>query len=292
MAADISVILPDGSERSLKEGSTGAALASSIGRRLAEDAVAVEVDGELWDLGRPLPGRAKVAIVTATEEGRAVLRHSTAHVLAQAVLSLWPGARFAIGPSISDGFYYDFELPGGAHFTDTDLETIEARIREIVAEAQPFVREEHSISEGLELFADQPYKREIIEGVALGTAEGSGDPEIAAEAGGDAGVVTSYRNTESFVDLCRGPHVPATDRLGHFKLMRVAGAYWRGDEHRQQLQRIYGTAWESAKALSEHLHRLEEAERRDHRRSAPSSTCSPSRASSAPAWLCSTRRAA
>ncbi|MGC9961387.1 MAG: threonine--tRNA ligase [Acidimicrobiales bacterium] len=263
MAAEISVILPDGSERSLPEGSTGAALASSIGRRLAEDAVAIEVDGDLWDLGRELPGRAKVSIVTrATEEGRAVLRHSTAHVLAQAVLSLWPGARFAIGPSIADGFYYDFELPGGAHFTDADLEAIDARMREIVAEAQPFVREEHSIPDGLELFADQPYKREIIEGVA----QRADDPEIAGEAGGDGGTVTSYRNTEAFVDLCRGPHVPATDRLGHFKLMRVAGAYWRGDEHRQQLQRIYGTAWESAKALAEHLHRLEEAERRDHRR--------------------------
>ena len=263
MAADITVILPDGSARSLPEGSTGTTLATAIGRRLAEDAVAVEVKGELWDLTRALPDGAQVAIVTrGTEEGRAVLRHSTAHVLAQAVLSLWPGARFAIGPSISDGFYYDFELPGGAHFSDTDLETIEGRMREIVAAGQPFLREEHSIEEGLELFADQPYKREIIEGVAA-RAE---DPEIALEAGGNEGVVTAYRNTDAFVDLCRGPHVPATDRLGHFKLMRVAGAYWRGDEHRQQLQRIYGTAWESAKALAEHLHRLEEAERRDHRR--------------------------
>ncbi|HXY44056.1 MAG TPA: threonine--tRNA ligase [Acidimicrobiales bacterium] len=263
MTNEITVILPDGSERSLPEGSTGTAVAASIGPRLAADAVAVEVDGELRDLGRPLPHEAKVAIVTrSSEEGRAVLRHSTAHVLAQAVLSLWPGARFAIGPAIADGFYYDFELPGGAHFSDTDLETIEARMREIIAEAQPFVREEHSIEEGLGLFAHQPYKREIIEDVARRAA----DPEIAREAGGEDGLVTTYRNTESFVDLCRGPHVPATDRLGHFKLTRVAGAYWRGDEHRRQLQRIYGTAWESAQALADHLHRLEEAERRDHRR--------------------------
>jgi threonyl-tRNA synthetase len=263
MTAEITAILPDGSERSLPEGATGTTLAASIGRRLAEDAVAVEVDGELWDLGRPLPDRAKVSIITrGTNEGRAVLRHSTAHVMAQAVLSLWPGARFAIGPSITDGFYYDFELPGGAHFSDSDLERVEARMREIVAEAQPFVREEHSIDEGLRLFADQPYKVEIIEGVAQRAA----DPEIALEAGGNDGIVTAYRNTDSFVDLCRGPHVPATDRLRHFKLMRVAGAYWRGDEHRPQLQRIYGTAWESAKAVAEHLHRLEEAERRDHRK--------------------------
>jgi threonyl-tRNA synthetase len=263
MTTEITVLLPDRSERSLPEGSTGTTLATSIGRRLAEAAVAVEVDGELWDLERPLPDRAKVSIVTReSEAGRAVLRHSTAHVMAQAVLSLWPGARFAIGPSIADGFYYDFELPGGAHFSDTDLERVEARMREIVAEAQPFVREEHSVPEGLQLFADQPYKVEIIQGVA----DRAADPEIALEAGGEDGIVTAYRNTEQFVDLCRGPHVPATDRLGHFKLMRVAGAYWRGDEHRPQLQRIYGTAWESAKALAEHLHRLEEAERRDHRK--------------------------
>jgi threonyl-tRNA synthetase len=263
MTAEITVMLPDGSERSLPEGSTGTTLAASIGRRLAEDAVAIEVDGELRDLVRPLHDGAKVSVVTRTSDaGRVVLRHSTAHVLAQAVLSLWPGARFAIGPAIVDGFYYDFDLPGGEHFTDTDLERIDARMREIVAEGQPFVREEHSIDGGLELFIDQPYKREIIEGVA----ERASDPEIALEAGGDDGLVSAYRNTDWFVDLCRGPHVPSTDRLGHFKLMRVAGAYWRGDENRPQLQRIYGTAWESPKALVDHLHRLEEAERRDHRR--------------------------
>jgi threonyl-tRNA synthetase len=262
MTAEITVILPDGGERSLPEGSTGTTLAAAIGRRLAEDAVAIEVDGELRDLIRPLPDRAQVSIVTRTSEaGRAVLRHSTAHVLAQAVLSMWPGARFAIGPSIADGFYYDFDLPAGAHFSDTDLEAIDARMRQIMAEAQPFLREEHSIDEGLELFADQPFKLEIIEGVAAR----ANDAEMAVEAGDD-GLVTAYRNTGEFVDLCRGPHVASTDRLGHFKLMRVAGAYWRGDEHRPQLQRIYGTAWESARALAEHLHRLEEAERRDHRK--------------------------
>jgi threonyl-tRNA synthetase len=260
MAAEITVILPDGTERRVPKGTTGLQLAELIGRRLAAAAVAVEVDGELRDLGRPLDDGAKVRIVTGeTEEGRAVLRHSTAHVMAQAVTRLWPGARFAIGPPIADGFYYDFELPGGARFSDADLERIEAAMREIVAEAQPFVRDELSVADGLELFSDQPYKREIIEAVAAAP-----DAELAGEA--QPGVVTTYRNTEEFVDLCRGPHVPSTGRLGHFKLMRVAGAYWRGDERRPQLQRIYGTAWESAAALADHLHRLEEAERRDHRR--------------------------
>jgi threonyl-tRNA synthetase len=267
MDANITVILPDGSQRSLPQGSTGTTLAASIGRRLAQDAVAALVNGEEWDLSRPLPDEAKVSIITGNSpEGRAVLRHSTAHVLAQAVLSLWEGAKFAIGPPIEDGFYYDFELPGGARFSDTDLERITEKMRAIMAESQPFLREEHSIAEGLELFADQPFKTEIIEGVAGKAVAGGTDAELAGEAGGGDGLVTAYRNTESFVDLCRGPHVPSTSALGHFKLMRVAGAYWRGDEHRQQLQRIYGTAWESEAALADHLHRLEEAEKRDHRR--------------------------
>ncbi len=262
--ATISVSLPDGSTRELPKGTTGLDLASSIGSRLARDAVAIEADGHLLDLTRPIPDHAEVRIITGeTDAGRTVLRHSTAHVLAQAVLELWPGASFAIGPAIADGFYYDFELPGGAHFSDEDLPRIEEKMRAIVAAAQPFVREEHTFEEGLELFANQPYKREIIEGVAH-RAEGT-DPELAREAAAGDGV-SAYRNSDHFVDLCLGPHVPSTDRLGHFKLMRVAGAYWRGDEKRQQLQRIYGTAFESAKALAEHLHRLEEAERRDHRK--------------------------
>jgi threonyl-tRNA synthetase len=253
-AGVITVTLPDGSTSTLPAGSTAADLATSIGRGLAKAAVAAEVGGQPVDLNRPLPDGAMVAIVTAdTDAGRAVLRHSTAHVLAQAVLDLWPGAKFAIGPSIEDGFYYDFDLPGGARFTDDDLDRIDERMREIVTEKQPFAREEHSREEGLDLFADQPYKREIIEGVDA--SEGAGD-----------GVVSAYRNSPSFVDLCRGPHVPDTGRLGDFKLMRVAGAYWRGDEKRPQLQRIYGTAWESRRALDDHLHRLAEAERRDHRK--------------------------
>jgi threonyl-tRNA synthetase len=265
MGDQIEVSLPDGSARSVAAGSTAADLAAAIGPRLAKAAVAATVDGREVDLGTTLNEGQTVSIVTGdSPDGREVLRHSTAHVLAQAVLDLWPGAHFAIGPAVEDGFYYDFELPGGAHFTDEDLVRIEARMREIVADAQPFVREEHSPSEGLRIFADQPFKQEIIESVGQASQHGE-DPEATHE-GVDAEVVSIYRNPPHFVDLCRGPHVPSTDRLGAFKLMRVAGAYWRGDERRPQLQRVYGTAWESKAALAEHLHRLEEAERRDHRR--------------------------
>ncbi len=259
----VTVTLPDGSARQLDDGATARDLAASIGARLAKAAVAATVDGAEADLDRPLPDGARVAVITAdSPEGRAVLRHSTAHVLAQAVLELWPGAHYAIGPPIEDGFYYDFALPGGATFSDDDLGRIEAKMREIIAEDQPFVREEHDLAGGLALFADQPFKREIIEGVGSDASLGS---EAAVDMAPGASV-SVYRNSERFFDLCRGPHVGSTGRLGHFKLLRVAGAYWRGDEKRPQLQRIYGTAWESDKALAEHLHRLEEAERRDHRR--------------------------
>ena len=259
MPNSINVRLPDGSLRELPAESTGTDLASSIGRGLAKAAVAVTVDGRQTDLTVALPDGAEVSIITdATPQGRHVLRHSTAHVLAQAVTDLWPGAKYAIGPAIEDGFYYDFELPGGAHFSDDDLGRIEARMRQIIAEDQPFLREEHTLEEGLALFESQPYKVEIIEKVDAAEddhAEGVGATEVSA-----------YRNNEHFVDLCLGPHVPSTGRLGHFKLMKVAAAYWRGDERRPQLQRIYGTCWESKAALEEHLHRLEEAEKRDHRK--------------------------
>ena len=261
----ISVSLPDGSERTIPAHATALDLAASIGRRLGEAAVAAEVNGSLVDLSTVLGDHDLVRIVTNnSDEGRHVLRHSTSHVLAQAVLSLWPGAKYAIGPAIADGFYYDFELPGGARFKDEDLERIEARMHDIVAEDQRFIREELDFDEGLRLFSTQPYKQEIIERAreSLGELE----EDLAADAAGGQGGVSIYRNSDGFVDLCRGPHVPSTGRLGFFKLMRVAGAYWRGDEHRPQLQRIYGTAWESAAAVAAHLDRLVEAERRDHRR--------------------------
>ncbi len=276
----ISVRLPDGSTRDLPAGSTGADLAASIGPRLAQAAVAIVVDGAERDLLTPLPDGSSVSIVTVTSDaGREILRHSTAHVMAQAVTRLWPGAKYAIGPAIEDGFYYDFDLPDGARFVDEDLPRIDASIREIVEEDQPFVREEHSVPEGLALFADQPYKLEIIEGVgAAHTPEATHeerveDEEAVSEGAGPEGVST-YRNLSrapdradgDFIDLCRGPHVPTTGRLGPFKLTKLAAAYWRGDERRQQLQRIYGTAWESQQALDDYLERVEEAERRDHRR--------------------------
>ncbi len=263
MAGDISIRLPDGSEKELSQGTTAGQLAHSIGSGLAKAAVAAVVNGAEVDLASVLSEGAEVAIVTdQTPAGRDVLRHSTAHVLAQAVLRLWPGAHYAIGPAIEDGFYYDFELPGGAHFSDEDLERVDATMREIVREDQPFRRSEHAIDEALGIFRDQPFKREIIEAVR----DGADEHDAAAQDDGALAAISTYANGEDFVDLCRGPHVPSTGRLGHFKLTRVAGAYWRGDDKRPQLQRIYGTAWESKKALADYLHRLEEAERRDHRK--------------------------
>ena len=255
--ADVTLTLPDGSTKDVPKGTTPAQVAASIGPRLARDVLAAIVDDEWVDLDRPLDHDARLRLVTpATPEGREVLRHSTAHVLAQAVTDLFPGAQYAIGPAIEDGFYYDFLLPDGGRFTDEDLERISARMREIVAEDQAFQREEVGRDEGRALFAEQPFKQEIIDRVDVSEV-------------GDGAVVSVYRNPRrdgAFVDLCRGPHVPSTGRLGPFKLMRLAGAYWRGDERQPALQRIYGTAWESEAALAEHLHRLEEAERRDHRR--------------------------
>jgi threonyl-tRNA synthetase len=256
--------LPDGSVRELPAGASGLDLAHAIGPGLARSAVAIEIDGELRDLTRALPDNCNARIITAaSDEGRHVLRHSTSHVMAQAVLALHPSARFAIGPAIEDGFYYDFELADDEKFTEQDLPVIEAKMREIIAAAQPFVRDELSIEDGLALFADQPFKKEIIVGTRDLVADGL---DLQSEITEEQNAVSTYRNTESFVDLCRGPHVPSTDRLGHFALTRVAGAYWRGDEHRPQLQRIYGTAWETKYALSSYLRRLEEAERRDHRK--------------------------
>jgi threonyl-tRNA synthetase len=222
-----------------------------LGSVLPPEAIAARVDGELVDLSHVPATDGKVeAVLPDDGDGLHVLRHSAAHILAQAVCDLWPGTRYAIGPPIEDGFYYDLELPG--QVSESDLARIEDRMREIVAADQPFVREEISRAEALERFADQPYKREIIESLEEG--------EVPA---GDT--VTVYRN-DGWADLCLGPHVPSTGRLTAFKLMKVAGAYWRGDEGRPMLTRIYGTAWPSEQELDDHLHRLEEAEKRDHRR--------------------------
>ncbi len=298
--ADISVTLPDGSARSLPAGATAGDLAAAIGPRLAKDALIAVVDGTEVDLDIPLPDGAKVEIVTPpSDRGRHTLRHSTAHVLAQAVIDLYPGSTYAIGPPIENGFWYDFELPGGHTFSDEDLAAIESKMREIVAADQPFTRSELDPDDALKLFASHSYKREIIENVAAGRGSGpqapdpedlagevagspdlagevagspdlagevAGPPDLAGEVAGPGEAISIYRNSDTFVDLCMGPHVPSTGRLGHFKLMRVAGAYWRGDNSRPMLQRIYGTAWATKAELDEHLHRLAEAEKRDHRR--------------------------
>jgi threonyl-tRNA synthetase len=261
-ASQITVSLPDGSRQELPGGSTALDLAAKIGSGLRKSAVAATIDGSDADLTVPLADGASVAIVTNnSDEGRHVLRHSTAHVMAQAVTQLFPGAKFSIGPAIDNGFYYDFALPDGATFSDDDLERIEDKMREIVRANQPFTRSQMSFDEAKELFADQPYKIEIIGRVE--SAEG--DSDDAGEIGGGS-TISAYRNTDEFVDMCVGPHVPSTGRLGFFKLQKVAGAYWRGDEHAQMLQRIYGTAWESKQALAAHLHQLEEAAKRDHRK--------------------------
>jgi len=247
----IKLNLPDGSPLELEDGATGYDAAAAIGPRLAKAALAVKVDGVALDLYAPIPDTGTLEVVTATsEDGRHILRHSAAHIMAQAVLGMFDGSTFAIGPAIEDGFYYDFDI--GRPFTPEDMERIEERMAEIVAEDQAFERQALSKAEALEVFADHPFKVEIIDSVDEG--------EVAA-----GELVTAYHNRE-FVDLCRGPHLPSTGRLPAFKLLRTAGAYWRGDENRPQLQRIYGTAWESRKAQDDYLERLEEARKRDHRK--------------------------
>ena len=254
---EITIRLPDGSTRAVTTGTTAGDLAQGIGSGLRKAAVIANVNGVERDLVWPLEDNDEVAIITSNDDrGLYTIRHSTAHVLAQAVLDLYPGATFGIGPPVEDGFYYDFELPGSEHFKEDDLPRIDARMREIIKEQQLFVRDEIDADRARVLFKDHKYKLEIID-------DASTDPMSATE----SGLVRTYENPPRFIDLCRGPHVEHTGRhLGHFKLMRVAGAYWRGDQKKPQLQRIYGTAWATKKELDEHLHRLEEAAKRDHRK--------------------------
>ncbi len=232
--------------------------------------VAARVNGAQWDLDRELPtdvGEVVVEGINAdTEEGREILRHSVAHLMAQAVTQLYPDAKFGIGPPVENGFYYDFDV--ATPFTPDDLEKIEARMKELMKERQKFIREEISVEDAKVLFADQPYKLDVIE--RLDASEVEGDAEA------EAVTFTVYRNvqdagaegerTERWVDLCRGPHIPSSERVPAFKLLRTAGAYWRGQEANPMLQRIYGTAWESKNALKAHLTQLEEAAKRDHRK--------------------------
>jgi threonyl-tRNA synthetase len=245
----INVTLPDGSKRELPDGATPLDLAEGISKSLAKAAIIAEVDGEEWDLTRPLDGDAQVAIVTRKDDkALEVIRHDAAHVLAQAVQDLFPGTQVTIGPAIEDGFYYDFarEEP----FSPEDFEAIEKRMAEIVDADLPFVREVWDRDEAIAEFRKmgETYKAELIRDL----------PEDET--------ITIYRQGDWF-DLCRGPHLPSTGKIGKaFKLMKVAGAYWRGDHRNAMLQRIYGTAWADEKQLKAHLHRLEEAEKRDHRR--------------------------
>ena len=240
--------LPDGSERQFDNAVSGLDIALSIGKSLARDAVAARVNGELWDLTRPIEDDASIEIVTRdSDDGLELLRHDAAHVMAEAVKELWPDTQVTIGPAIENGFYYDFarEVP----FTEEDLEVISARMLEIVERDEVIIREVWDRDEAVRFFRDQgeEYKAEIIEDIPAGEA------------------ITLYRQGD-FIDLCRGPHLPSTGKLGTaFKLMRVSGAYWRGDSANEMLQRIYGTAWANPKQLRQYLTRLEEAEKRDHR---------------------------
>jgi threonyl-tRNA synthetase len=245
MPPEIRVTLPDGSEKRVPAGCTGADLAKAIGPGLARAALAARVNGEVRDLARPLPDGANVAILTDKDPPALdVLRHSSAHVLATAVRQLFPHAQIGFGPPIEDGFYYDFQVP--TPFSPEDLAKIEAKMREVVQADYPFVREEVDRAEAKRRFADDPLKLERIED--LGPNE-----------------VISVYTDGPFVDLCRGPHVPSTGRIKHVKLLHAAGAYWRGDERRQMLQRIYGTAWFTKDDLDAYIRRLEEAKKRDHR---------------------------
>ena len=240
-----SVKLLDGKQLEIEPGQRARDVAEKIGKRLARDAVVAKLDGELIDLDAPLDGGGDFEVVTGdSSEGLEVLRHSTAHAMAQAIVELYPGSKLTLGPPIENGFFYDIEVAG--RLTDEDLPRIEERMREIVDRDLPIEREEISKAEAEDLYVDNPYKTEIVEALE--------DGEISVYKQGD------------FFDLCRGPHVPSTGRLGAFKLQNIAGAYWRGDEKNPMLTRVYGTAWPTEKELKAYLRRLEEARARDHRK--------------------------
>ncbi|HEX2120381.1 MAG TPA: threonine--tRNA ligase [Thermoanaerobaculia bacterium] len=244
----MNVTLPDGSVKEVPDNATVADVAASIGKRLAKDAIAGKVNGKVVDVSAPVPDGARVEIVTPkSESGIDTIRHSTAHLMAMAVQELFPGTQVTIGPVIENGFYYDFGVD--RPFTDDDLRRIEEKMQEIVERDLPIRREEWSRDEAVATFdrLGEQYKVEIIKGIP-------GDEALSV-----------YRQGEWF-DLCRGPHVPSTGRLGAFKLLSVAGAYWRGDERNAMLQRIYGTAWADREQLQAYLEQMEEAKARDHRR--------------------------
>jgi threonyl-tRNA synthetase len=258
--------LPDGTRLSLENGATGADAAAAIGAGLARAALAIKVDGELRDLSRPLPngngspptGAApKLEILTdrSGEEALQLVRHDAAHVLAAAMLELYPGVKISIGPAIDNGFYYDFDFPDGVTVNDDDFPKIEAAMKTHIDADEPFVREEVSVQDAIQRFHEekQPYKVELIEDLIKNE---------------NATTVSLYTNGP-FTDLCRGPHAPTTKRIKAFKLQSVAGSYWRGDANRQMLTRVYGTAFFSDKDLQAHLELIERARANDHRRLGP-----------------------
>ena len=258
MSTMFKIVLPDGSMREVAEGSTPADIAAAIGPGLAKAALAARVDGELRDLNRPFDGDASLALITARDEKDALelFRHDYAHVLAEAVQKLFPGTQITFGPATDDGFYYDFApAPGAGMFTEEDLPAIEAAMRRIIAADEPLVREEWQREDVRAFFerSGEQYKAEWVMELPEGEA------------------ITMYRSgraEDAWMDLCRGPHLPSTGKLdpNAFKLTRVSGAYWRGDQANPMLSRIYGTAWLNKKQLDAHLVRLEEAAKRDHRR--------------------------
>jgi threonyl-tRNA synthetase len=263
----ISVTLPDGKALELDDGATGGDAAAAIGPGLAKAALALELshpeeqwEPEVRDLARPLPDGSRIAIVTAkSPESLALIRHDAAHVLASAVMELWPGVKISIGPAIENGFYYDFEFPAGVSVSEADFPAIEQRMAEHVKAGERFVRESVPVQTARERFVAerQDYKVELIDDLLKG-----------APAGQPLETVSLYTNGP-FTDLCRGPHAPSTSTVGAFKLQSVAGAYWRGDSTRTMLTRIYGTAFHTKAQLQEHLERLEQAARRDHRKLGP-----------------------
>src|SRR5580704_12967765 len=253
----VNVTLPDGATLALEDGATGADAAAAIGPGLARAALAVKVGGEVRDLARALPvgdgGAQPIEIITdRSDEALDLIRHDAAHVLAAAMLELYPGVKISIGPPIENGFYYDFDFPEGVTLSDADFPVIEEKMREHIRDDEHFVREDVPVGAARERFVEerQDYKVELID-------------DLIRNQGVDT--VSLYTNGP-FTDLCRGPHAPSTGRIKAFKLQSVAGAYWRGDSTKPMLTRVYGTAFFSAKDLQAHLDWLEEARARDHRK--------------------------
>lgn len=244
----INVVFPDGSKKQFSKNITGMEIAESISKSLAKAAMVVEVDGKLADLSMPIASDCKLRILTDKDpEVLEIIRHDAAHIIAEAAKEVFPDVQVTIGPAIKDGFYYDFAKD--TPFTTADLEKIEAKMHHIVKRNEKFIREEWDRDAAIKMFKEmgEHYKAEIIESIPAGEQ------------------ITLYRQG-NFIDLCRGPHCPSTGKIKYFKLMKVAGAYWRGDSNNEMLQRIYGTAWATKEQLDDYLYRLEEAEKRDHRK--------------------------